>query len=322
MITAGVVGATGLVGRMMMQVLQERSFPVDRFHAYASRSSEGVEVVFNGHNHAVEIITPESFSKGMFLFGATSSELAEIWVPVALDAGAIVVDNSSAYRMAPEVPLVVPEVNADVLTGREQLVANPNCSTIQLAVALAPLAELATIEWISVATYQAVSGAGTPLLEELVRQEQGFDPGKEGIRYHRNVVTSIGPPEADGYCMEELKLMRELPRILGIRFPIYASTARVPVHTGHTEAVTVRFTSDLHPKQVLTALSTAPGIRISASGACPMDAEGMDDVIVDRIRTHPEDRRTLMFWVISDNTRKGAALNAVQIAEYLLRFRT
>ena len=315
----GVVGATGLVGRAMIQVLQERSFPVDRFRVFASRSSEGKTVCFRGTDHTIEIIAPEAFCKGMLLFGATSAELAREWVPMALDAGAVIVDNSSAYRMDPEVPLVVPEVNGDIITGSEKLVANPNCSTIQLVAAIAPLAALSPIEWVSVATYQAVSGAGAPMVEELRRQELGEAPGGDGTRYSGNVVTSIGRPGPSGYCLEELKLMRETLKILRMEFPVYASTARVPVHTGHTEAVAIRFRSVIDPCMAAETLGSAPGIRVSDSGADPLDSVGTDDVIVDRIRSHPMDPRTLLFWVIADNMRKGAALNAVQIAELIVK---
>jgi len=315
----GVVGVTGLVGRTMMEILQERSFPVTRFLAFASDASGGRSVSFGGLETPVQIITPGGIGKGTLLFGATSAEVAREWVPGCLAAGAAIVDNSSAYRMDPDVPLVVPEVNGSVLTGYGGLVANPNCSTIQLVLALAPLLSVREILWVSVATYQSVSGAGTPALDELERQTRGAEPSPGSPLLHGNVVTSIGPASDEGFCGEEVKLMRETSRILGTRFPVYAATARVPVRTGHTEAVTVRLSSPLSPGEAAALLADSPGVVVRDGGSGPVDAAGRDEVIVDRIRRHPDDPCALQMWVIADNVRKGAALNAVQIAELLLR---
>ncbi|OPL18698.1 MAG: hypothetical protein AVO35_05045 [Candidatus Aegiribacteria sp. MLS_C] len=318
MVTAGVVGATGLVGETMIEIIQDRSFPVSSFRAFASERSEGQKVRFLGAEYPVEIITPETLCKGMLLFGATSADVARMWVPACRRSGAIIIDNSSAFRMDPSVPLVVPEVNGHHLDGTEDLIANPNCSTIQLVVTLGPLSEMGRMQWVSVATYQAVSGAGREALDELSMQQRGHVAPEGSVRLHENVVTSIGDPASDGYCEEEVKLMKETCKIMGIEIPIYASTARVPVRTGHTEAVTVRFDEPVDARKAADILRSAPGLTLSEHGAAPLDSEGTDSVIVDRLRVNPADSRALQFWVIADNLRKGAALNAVQIAEVWL----
>ena len=315
MAVVGIAGATGLVGRTIAKVLQDRSFPVNSFHPFASDRSRGDTVVFQQRQHRLEIIRPESIIKGMILFGATSANIAKKWVDMSRREGAVVIDNSSAFRMDPEVLLAVPEVNGSLITGRENLIANPNCSTIQLVVALNPLLELGDIRWISVSTYQAVSGAGSPALRELEEEQAGKSglPPAEWI--HRNVRTSIGHPQDDGFCREETKLMEETCKIIGLDFPVYASTARVPVVTGHTEAVTVKFSRNVNAEEAVSILDKAPGVEVSPSGASPVMVEDTDTVIVDRIRSHPRERDVLQFWVLADNLRKGAALNAVQIAE-------
>ena len=321
MISVGVVGVTGLVGETMISVLQERSFPVDRFHAFASSESRGKTVLFRNQNYPVEIITPGTLCKGIILFGATSAEVAKKWIPQCIESGAVIIDNSSAFRMDPEVLLAVPEVNGHLITGTENLIANPNCSAIQLVVALDPLAAMRNIRWVSVATYQAVSGAGSPELDELKRQQDGMGSEPGTTRLHENIITGIGPPDTNGYCDEELKLMHETCKIMNLDFPVFASTARVPVRTGHTEAVVVKFSSPLPAKEAASVLMGAPGITVSKSGCSPVDVENTDTVVVDRIRNYPDDPTILQFWVLADNLRKGAALNAVQIAEVFLEQR-
>ncbi len=315
MINCGVVGATGLVGETMIKVLQDRSFPSVSFHPFASDRSEGKVVRYRNIDYPVEVLRPETINKGMILFGATSANIAKNWVPMCIAKEAVVIDNSSAFRMDPDVLLVVPEVNGHLITGKENIIANPNCSTIQLAVALNPLAQLGRIEWISVSTYQAVSGAGTPALEELKRQQNGTLPANTADSIHENIITSIGPPDTGGYCGEEVKLMNETCKIIGMDFPIFAATARVPVRTGHTEAVVVKFDNPVQSNEATRLFAESPGVTVSESGASPLDVEDTDIVIVDRIRNNPRDPSVLQFWVLADNLRKGAALNAVQIAE-------
>lgn len=318
MISVGVVGATGLVGSCMIDILRERRFPVDSFHPIASGRSYGKIINYNDTAYPLEIITEETFGKGMILLGATSAELALGWVPMALDAGAIIVDNSSAFRMRSDVPLIVPEVNGTTLKGTERLIANPNCSTIQLVMALSPLLQLGDIEWISVSTYQAVSGAGRTSLELLARQKKDKFTHEDAILLDGNVNTSIGIPGTNGFCGEEMKLMLETAKILSLDFPVFASAARVSVETGHTESVVVKFRDSVSPTNAVKILNDAPGVVYCTNGITPVDVEGTDDVFVDRLRVHPDDDSVLQFWVIADNLRKGAALNAVQIAEMLL----
>ncbi len=315
----GVVGATGLVGETMIKVLQDRSFPCESFHPFASSKSKGKTVRYGTSEYPLEIITSDTICKGMILFGATSANIAKKWIPMCVESGALVIDNSSAYRMDPDTLLVVPEVNGRLISGSENLIANPNCSTIQLAVALSPLRQLGSMEWVSVTTYQAVSGAGKPALEALEMQQSGILPDNPSDRIHENVITSIGTPDAGAFCSEEIKLMNETRKILGLNFHVFASTARVPVRTGHTEAVVVKFNKPVRSEEAFTILGNAPGIKVTESGSSPADAEGTDIVIVDRIRNHPMDKSVLQFWVIADNLRKGAALNAVQIAEEYLK---
>ena len=320
MITCGVVGATGLVGETIIKVLQDRSFPSVSFHPFASDRSEGKIVRYRNTDYPVEVLRPDTINKGMILFGATSANIAKNWVPMCIAAGALVIDNSSAYRMDPDVLLVVPEVNGHLITGEENIIANPNCSTIQLAVALNPLLQLGGIEWVSVSTYQAVSGAGTPALEELKRQQNGTLPVNSADSIHENIITSIGHPDEGGGCSEEVKLMNETCKIMGTDFPVFAATARVPVRTGHTEAVVVKFDNPVQSDQAAKILAESPGVTVSASGASPLVVENTDIVIVDRIRNNRGDPSVLQFWVLADNLRKGAALNAVQIAEeYITR---
>lgn len=256
----------------------------------------------------------------MIILGATSREVACEWVPDALSKGALVIDNSSAYRMEDGVPLVVPQVNPGSIEDHHRLIANPNCSTIQLVMALAPLLRLSPAEWVSVSTYQSVSGAGGKGIEALLQQEKdGPRPGG----FHRNVICEIGEPDGGGYTPEEMKLVHETSKILGGGSPaIFPSCARVPVAVGHTESVTVKFTGPVTAAEAAGALSAFPGVTTSVLGREPLTAAGTDETFVGRIRNHPTDPTVLQFWVTADNVRKGAALNAVQILELLAARRT
>lgn len=312
--TAGVVGATGLVGREMTATL-ERLMPgrIDRFLPFASDGSAGRTVEFEGRPVSVLPLDPGSIPEGAWLLGATSAAVASEWVPEALRRGAVVIDNSSRFRMDPAVPLVVPEVNPETIPAGCRLVANPNCSTIQLAVVLAPLLDLAEIEWAAVSTYQSVSGAGSPALDELDAQEEGRSTLPREGWFHENILTSVGEDCGGAWCEEEIKLMNETSRILGRRFPIFAACARVPVRVGHTESVTVRFASEVDAVEAVRRLGSAPGVAVSAAGAAPVTVAGTDAVVAGRVRNHPSDARVLQLWITADNIRKGAALNAVQI---------
>lgn len=316
MLTVGVVGATGLVGSKMIEILQERSLPVKRLLAFASRSGPDRTVSFRGESIPVEIINPAVLEKGTVLFGATSSGVAAQWVPPCLLREVVIIDNSSAFRMSPGVPLVVPEVNPGAIPENPGLIANPNCSTIQLVTALAPLARLSPIEWVSVSTYQSVSGAGAKGLAAL-EADEGREPAVN--RFHRNVVCEIGDTAETGYTTEETKLVRETVKIMGVSFPVFPAAARVPVGVGHTESVTVRFRKSVPCAGAEAALLGSKGIAVAREGVQPVAVEGTDKVWVGRLRNHPADPRVLQFWVTADNVRKGAALNAVQILELLLK---
>jgi aspartate-semialdehyde dehydrogenase len=317
LVTIGIVGATGLVGTRMIEILQERSFPADRIIAFASERNQGRMLTVGNTTYAVEIINPASLAQGSILLGATSSAIAKQWIPSCVQCSAIVIDNSSAYRMDPDVPLVVPEVNPHAIENHCGIIANPNCSTIQLVVALAPLMSLSQIEWLSVSTYQAVSGAGGRALDQLDRELAGGVDGASGL-YAGSVLTEIGLPAEDGFCFEETKLMKETMKILEREFPIFPSCARVPVRTGHIESVSIMFSEPVSREDAAKALSDAPSIRVFEKGLTPESVKNKDYVGVSRLRNHPREPRVLQFWVAADNLRKGAALNAVQIAEQLL----
>jgi len=314
-LTVGVVGATGLVGSKMIEILQERSLSLGRLQAFASRGRGDRTISFCGESVPVEILNPKALEKGTILLGATSSSVAREWIPPCLSMGTTIIDNSSAFRMSAGVPLVVPEVNSGAIPRKPALIANPNCSTIQLVTALAPLNRMKPIQWVSVSTYQSVSGAGARGLEALTRDE-ALPPGKN--RLHRNLLCEIGEPQDNGYTDEEMKLIRETAKIMDAVFPVFPGAARVPVTVGHTESVTVRFHDPVHWKEAEQLLDGSPGIRVLPMGAQPVTVEGTDPVWVGRLRNHPGDERVLQFWITADNLRKGAALNAVQILELLI----
>jgi aspartate-semialdehyde dehydrogenase len=315
----GIVGATGLVGTKMMEiVLRRKAFSGFGVRAFASAGSEGTSIEIAGRALSVERLDARTIEPGTVLLGATEADVALRWVPECVERGAVVVDNSSAYRMDERVPLVVPEINAHALAGHEGIVANPNCSTIQLVMALAPLSRLSAIQWVCVSTYQSVSGSGRQALEDLLGQEAGDQPREGCPLYHQNVLTEIGPPGADRYCREETKLVKETAKIMEQDFPVYPAAARVPVTVGHTESVTVRFVDRVDPGQAFAALAEFEGVHASSDGFSPTDAAGRDEVFVGRLRCHPHDANVLQFWVTADNLRKGAALNAAQIAEEIL----
>ena len=282
----------------------------------AFASSGGRSVDYSGVKLPVKTLDPRMCEPGDYLLGATSSRIAAEWVEPCVEAGAVVVDNSSAFRMLDDVPLVVPEVNRRALSGHRGIIANPNCSTIQLVTAIAPILEEVDASWISVSTYQAVSGAGGRELERLRRQIS--QRGGSRPLYYGNVLTEIGEPEPGGYCFEELKLIHETAKILGRAIPVFPACARVAVEVGHTESVSMMLSRPLAASEALEILESAPGIALSRRGFTPVELAGSDIVGVGRVRNHPEEPRMLQFWVTADNLRKGAALNAVQILECLL----
>lgn len=325
-----VVGATGLVGTKMLQVLAERNFPVSELIPVASEKSVGKEVEFKGTKYKVVGMEAAIAAKpNVALFSAGGGTSTE-WAPKFAAAGITVVDNSSAWRMDPKVPLVVPEINADVLTSNDKIIANPNCSTIQMVVALAPLHKAYNAKRIVVSTYQSVTGTGVKAVSQLkgerLKEVAGKEEGYEmAYKYpiDLNVIPQIDVFLDNGYTKEEMKMVNETKKIMrddAIR--VTATTVRIPVMGGHSEAVNIEFENDFDLAEVRHLLETAPGVVVTDDLAnqhypMPMDAHEKDEVFVGRIRRDESQPHTLNLWVVSDNLRKGAATNAVQIAEYL-----
>ncbi|HEX2933549.1 MAG TPA: aspartate-semialdehyde dehydrogenase [Candidatus Binatia bacterium] len=328
-----VVGATGAVGEQMREVLEERAFPVDELRLLASERSAGQFLPFQNRQIRVEILGEDSFNGiDIGLFSAGSAVSAK-YVPIAVRAGAVVVDNTSFFRMEPDVPLVVPEVNAKEIvkyTARG-IIANPNCSTIQMVVALKPIHDVARIKRVVVSTYQSVSGAGRKAMEELSQQVAALFSGKEIEKEkfpHQiafNCIPHIDAFTENGYTKEEMKMVNETRKILNEpALPVTATTVRVPVFCSHSESVNVETERKLTAKQAKALLREAPGIIVAdepESDVYPMalDAVGIDATLVGRIREDESVANGLNLWVVADNLRKGAALNAVQIAEILIR---
>ncbi len=326
-----VVGATGMVGREMLRVLEERGFPVGELRPLASARSAGTKLVFGGAEHAVQE-TSEAALQGvdLALFSAGAGP-SKTWSPIAAAAGALVVDNSSAFRMDPEVPLVVPEVNLDAASDRPKgIIANPNCSTIQMVVALKPLHDVAGLTRVVVSTYQAISGSGASALEAFDGQCKALVEGTEidtsafSGQLAGNVLMHWKRDVASGYQEEELKMVFESRKILGLPDLRVSPTAvRVPVASGHSESLAVEFQKPLSSAEARALLEKAEGVTVVDDFAAgvyptPLDCVGKDDVFVGRIRDDIGNPGGLQLWIVSDNLRKGAATNAVQIAERVL----
>ena len=326
-----VVGATGLVGSKMLQVLAERNFPVTEMIPVASEKSIGKEIEFRGRKYKVVSMSDAiAANPAVAIFSAGGTTSLE-WAPKFAAAGITVIDNSSAWRMDPGKPLVVPELNADVLTANDKIIANPNCSTIQMVVALNPLHKKYGIRRIVVSTYQSVTGTGVKAVEQLKgersRQLQGSDaeyPMAYKYPIDMNAIPQIDVFLDNGYTKEEMKMVNETRKIMrddSIR--LTATTVRIPVMGGHSESVNVELNRDFDLEEVKQLLEAAPGVSVVDDPAnqqypMPMDAHEKDDVFVGRLRRDESQPNTLNMWIVSDNLRKGAATNAVQIAEYLL----
>ena len=320
-----VVGATGLVGTKMLQVLAERNFPVTELIPVASERSVGKEVEFKGKKYKVVGMTDAIAAKpAVAIFSAGGGTSLE-WAPHFAAAGITVIDNSSAWRMDPTKPLVVPEINADILTANDKIIANPNCSTIQMVVALNPLHKKYGIKRIVVSTYQSVTGTGVKAVTQLLNERKGIS-GEMAYKYpiDLNVIPQIDVFLDNGYTKEEMKMVKETCKIMrddSIR--VTATTVRIPVMGGHSEAVNVEFENNYDLGEVKSLLQSSPGIVVVDDLAnqlypMPMDAHEKDEVFVGRLRRDESLPNTLNMWIVSDNLRKGAATNAVQIAEYLL----
>ena len=328
-----VVGATGAVGQQMVACLEERNFPVGRLVPLASERSLGKKVTFLGKEIPVEVLNEDSFDGVEIALFSAGGGISKEYGPIAARAGAVVVDNSSAWRMDPEVPLVVPEVNPqDIgLYTKTGIIANPNCSTIQMVVALKPLHDAAKIKRVVVSTYQAVSGTGQKAVDELAEQVRALlscQPTKNTIYPHRiafNCLPHIDVFLDNGYTKEEMKMVNETVKIMGDdSIQVTATTVRVPVFYGHSEAVNIETERKLTPDEARQILAKAPGVKVVDNPEkneypMPLDAAGQDLTLVGRIREDFSIANGLNFWVVADNLRKGAATNAVQIAELLIR---
>lgn len=320
-----VVGATGLVGTKMLQVLAERNFPVTELIPVASEKSVGKEITYKGKQFkVVSVDTAISMKPDLALFSAGGSTSLKD-APRFAEVGTTVVDNSSAWRMDPTKKLVVPEVNADVLTAEDKIIANPNCSTIQMVVALKPLHDAYQIKRIVVSTYQSVTGTGVKAVDQLMNERNGIDgPKAYPYKIDLNVIPQIDVFGDNGYTKEEMKMIKETQKIMGddsIR--VTATTVRIPVMGGHSESVNIEFAKDFDVEEVKALLAKSPGVVVTDDIAnlkypMPLDAHEKDEVFVGRIRRDETQPNTLNCWIVSDNLRKGAATNAVQIAEYLV----
>lgn len=320
-----IVGATGLVGGEMLRVLNERNFPVSELIPVASERSAGKKVVYKGKEYTV--VTPQdaiAMKPAIALFSAGGSTSLE-WAPKFAEAGIAVIDNSSAWRMDPTKKLVVPEINADALTADDKIIANPNCSTIQMVVALNPLHLKYGIKRIVVSTYQSVTGTGKKAVDQLRNERSGVE-GEMAYKYKidLNVIPQIDVFLENGYTKEEMKMVLETKKIMREdSIQVTATAIRIPVMGGHSESVNVEFEKDFDLAEVRSLLESAPGVIVSDDPAnqiypMPMNAHGKDEVFVGRLRRDETQPNTLNMWIVADNLRKGAATNAVQIAEYLL----
>ncbi|MDP3594977.1 aspartate-semialdehyde dehydrogenase [Phenylobacterium sp.] len=325
-----VVGATGNVGREMLNILEEVKFPVDKMHAIASRKSIGVEVSFGEKIIKCEDVEQFDFSTVDVVLMSVSGSFSKTWAEKIGAAGPIVIDNSSAWRMDPDVPLIVPEVNPDdvAYAGKKNIIANPNCSTAQLVVALKPLHDRARIKRVVVSTYQSVSGAGKEGMDELWDQTKGVfvlgapEPKKFPKQIAFNVIPFIGAFGDDGYTDEEAKMWNEVHKMIDPAIALTVTCVRVPVMVGHSEAVNVEFHDPIDEDEARDLLRESPGLlvidqRNDKGYMTPKEAQGEFPVFVSRIRKDPTVENGLNMWVVADNLRKGAALNAVQIAELL-----
>ncbi|MEL6747684.1 MAG: aspartate-semialdehyde dehydrogenase [Pseudomonadota bacterium] len=326
-----IVGATGAVGQEMLTILAERAFPVKNVYAIASRRSVGREVSFGDTTLKCEDLATFDFSKCHFALLSAGGDLSKEWAPKIARTGCVVIDNSSAWRYDPDVPLIVPEVNADAVAGytRKNIIANPNCSTIQLAVALKPLHDAATIKRCVVSTYQSVSGAGKEGMDELWNQTKGIfvtdAPTPENFtkQIAFNVIPHIDVFMEDGSTKEEWKMMVETKKIVDTKIKLTATCVRVPVFVGHSEAVNLEFEKPITADEAREILRQSPGIMIydkreDEGYATPVETAGEFATYISRIREDSTVDNGLNLWVVSDNLRKGAALNTVQIAELVI----
>lgn len=325
-----VVGATGAVGNEMIATLEQRNFPVEKLRLFASERSGGKNLEFQGSEIPVESLNESSFKGIDIALFSAGAERSKIWAPIAAKSGCVVVDNSSQWRMDPEVPLIVPEVNSHDLKWHKGIIANPNCSTIQMVVVLKPIHDAAKIKRVVVTTFQAVSGTGKKAMDELLQQTTdilNFKEAKCNVYPHQiafNVLPHIDKFLENGYTKEEMKMVNETRKIMGDNsIRLTATTVRVPVFRCHSESLNIETEKKITPNEVRAVLSKSPGIVVFDAPEkniypLPVDIAGKDETYVGRIRADESIENGINMWIVADNLRKGAALNAVQIAEKLI----
>jgi len=320
-----VVGVTGMVGNIMLEVLKERNFPMTELIPVASKKSVGKKITYNNETYSVvDLETAIAAKPDIALFSAGGGTSLE-WAPKFAAVGTTVIDNSSAWRMDLTKKLVVPEINANLLTKEDKIIANPNCSTIQMVLALAPLHKQYNIKRIVVSTYQSISGTGVKAIKQLENELAGIE-GEMAYPHpiHQNALPHCDVFEENGYTKEEMKLVRETQKILGDKsIAVTATAVRIPTAGGHSEAVNVQFENDFELSEVRSLLENTPGVTLQDNPETntypmPIYAKGKDDVFVGRIRRDESQPNTLNLWIVSDNLRKGAATNTIQIAEHLI----
>jgi aspartate-semialdehyde dehydrogenase len=327
--TVAVVGATGAVGQTMLKILEERNFPVGKLVPLASSRSAGQQVTFKNQSFTIQETRPEAFNGVDLALFSAGTDISRQLAPEAVKRGAVVVDNSNAFRMNPEVPLIVPEVNPEAIKDHKGLIANPNCSTIQMLVVLKPLHDRAKIKRVVVSTYQAVSGTGLEAIAELNEQckqvlaGQQVQPSVYPYQIAFNVLPHIDVFDSTGYSLEEWKMTRETKKVMGADIAVTATTVRVPVYYSHSEAVNIETEYKLSPEEARRVLEAAPGVSVVDDPSklqypLPIMATGRDEVFVGRIREDFTIDHGLNLWIVADNVRKGAALNAVQVAELIV----
>ncbi len=324
-----ILGATGAVGQEFLSLLEERNFPLDSLKLLASKRSAGKKVKFKGEDLIVEELTHDSFKGLDLVLSSAGGKISKEFAPSAVKAGAVVVDNTSYYRMDPDVPLVIPEINPEKIKEHKGIIANPNCSTILMLLPLWPLHQKFGVKRVVAATYQAASGAGAQAMIELEEESVAIAKGEEYKRtviphtYAFNLFPHNSPMTENGYCEEELKMVKETRKIFNEPdFKATATCVRVPVLRAHSEALNIEFSKDVSVEDVYRVLRSAPGVEILENRAenrwpMPIDASGKDPILVGRVRKDLSRENTIDLWLVGDQIRKGAALNAVQIAELL-----
>jgi aspartate-semialdehyde dehydrogenase len=323
-----IVGVTGMVGQKFLEVLEERNLPIDKYFMFASARSAGKTISFMGKEHIVEELTPSCFDNkeiDIALFSA-GGDISKTYAPIAAEKGIVVIDNSSAWRMNKDIPLVVPEVNPEEILNHKGIISNPNCSTIQAVVALKPLHDRYGIKRIVYSTYQAVSGAGVAGYNDLKNGIDGIEPKKFPHPIFDNCIPHIDSFLDNGYTKEEMKMIEETKKILkDDSLKITATTVRVPVYNGHSESINIELKSEFNIEELKDVLSEAPGVEVVDDPKnnvypMPINANGKDQVLVGRIRRDESLDNGVNLWVVADNIRKGAATNTVQIAEKLIEY--